>query len=119
MTEHEDLLARTKECEELKMKVATLEERSRQEEKAKELATKEIDRRLEGMNELRDQINQERGKYTTKEYGEGTRDLVAALDKRVQAMENSDTANRRFVAILITIATIVISILVAFANNLI
>lgn len=36
-------------------------------EKALEIASKEIDRRLEGMNQIREQMNSERGMYITRE----------------------------------------------------
>jgi hypothetical protein len=119
MTESDDLRARTRECEELKIKVAVLEERSNQENEALLVARKEIDRRLEGMNELRDQINSERGSYATKEFAEATRTQMATIDRRVQAIENTDSANRRFIAIAVGCATFIISLVVAVANNLI
>jgi hypothetical protein len=55
---------------------------------ALEVARTEINRRLEGMNELRDQIQSERGRYVTRELLD---QRLAALERRVGRVEYGDS----------------------------
>ena len=58
--------------------------------KALDIASKEIDRRLEGMNELRAQISTERGRYVLREsYDEQHSALRDAIDARLKILENN------------------------------
>ena len=58
--------------------------------KALDIASKEIDRRLEGMNELRAQISTERGLYVLREsYDEQHAALRDAIDARLKILENN------------------------------
>lgn len=56
------------------------------EDKALEVAADDVDRRLEAMNELRDQITSERAEYLTRTSFEDKHD---GLDRRVGALEQS------------------------------
>lgn len=58
------------------------------EDKALDIASKEIDRRLEGMNQIREQINNERGMYVTREvYDEQHNALRDMMDTRLKVLE--------------------------------
>ncbi len=56
------------------------------EEEARRLATVDVDRRLQGMNEFRAENLEDRGKYVTREVLDGK---LEALDTRLKLIENA------------------------------
>lgn len=81
-------------------------------EKALDLAKREVDRRLEDMNKLRDQINNERVNYIARDYFEAQH---SSLEKLVS--ETRDSINKRQGEMMGAnkTATIVISIIASIS----
>jgi hypothetical protein len=79
------------------------------------LAKAEIDRRLEGMNELRAQITDERGRYVLRDmYDEQHAQLRDNVDARLKALENiKSNMEGRLWAIGAAISTAVVILNVA------
>lgn len=60
------------------------------ESKATEIAKKEVDRRLEEMNQIREQINKERGIYVLRQvYDEQHNTLRDLIDARLKVLETN------------------------------
>jgi len=80
--------------------------------KALEIASKEIDRRLEGMNELRQQISTERGQYVLRSYyDEAHAQLRDTVDTRIKLLENfASNVQGRIWAIGAAVSAIVVAI---------
>ena len=98
-----------------------LEEKSLQESReamasALQVASDNIDRRLDEMNELRAQINTERGAYLTRlEYDAKHEQLVT----RVQAMETTLAGLTGRITILAALAGIMVSVIVSVVLKLV
>jgi len=107
---------------ELELQVARLEERHSADRESLVIARREIERRLSGMNELREQINSERGRFVERDRFEERVSLLvealAQLDRRTTAIEEGEKGNRRTTAALVGIATVFIAIVSVVANVL-
>ena len=107
---------------ELELQVARLEERHSADRESLVIARREIERRLSGMNELREQINAERGRFVERDRFEERTGLlveaIAQLDRRMTSMEEGEKANRRATAAIVGIATLVIALVSIVANVL-
>ena len=83
-----------------------------QEQRARELAFTEINRRLDDMNELRNQIGTERGLYLTRElYDREHKSLAESMDARLKILEtNKSNLEGRMWAIGAIISVVVVGL---------
>jgi hypothetical protein len=65
-------------------------------DKATRVAKLEMDRRLEGMNEFREQLNRQAGQFATK-------DALDAVDKRVQELRETRAASGPMLDIIVKV----------------
>ena len=111
-----DFTERRKECAETRL--ARLEERLVASDRALELAKGEVDRRLNTMNEMREQINQERGSYVVRiEYEEKHKALLDKIDQRSEVVDNklNDLKNFQYLIIGgVTVMQVVIGLLLHY-----
>ena len=93
-------------------------------DEAIEIAREDVERRLDGMNEVREQISSERGRYLTREmYDERHQvltDLVGSLENRVSAIEGGSLIKAATIGwllagmgLLITIVVVVVNVVTA------
>jgi len=78
------------------------------ERQARDKAEAAINNRLEGMNELRHQIDRERANYATREYADA---VFSSIDTRLKALENSKSYVIGWVAAAAASLTFIIYIL--------
>ena len=106
----------------LDVRITRIEERMRGEAMARIIAIREIDRRLEGMNELRNQINSERGHFVEREmYDERYTILTADLSNihaEVTTLKATILAGKRAAGVMVAGATLVLGLVSIIANVL-
>lgn len=104
-------------------RLSRLEERQQADREARGLAHADIDRRLSRMNELREQINSEHGRYVTRDFYDERHGHLAAelanVDDRLGGIEAAGRANRRAVATMIAVGTLAIGFVVAIVDHII
>lgn len=86
MTEERRLISESR-IHEMEVAMIRLEERSKAEHFAVTLAKEEIDRRLAEMNEMRAQINQERGSFLSRAEYESKHEVLASLIVSLQRFQ--------------------------------
>jgi CHASE3 domain sensor protein len=100
-----------------------MDERFESAERALDISTKVLDLRLEAMNELRDQINNERGRYLTRETFDQSRDQaridMEKVDKRMRDQENAMSnlqGRMTTMGFAITVGLIIMQIVLKFMH---
>ena len=98
-----------------------MDERFQSSERALEISTKVLDLRLAAMNELRDQINSERGRFLTRETFDQSRDQtkldMEKIDSRLRSIENEISNQKGRMVMLgsvITVGLIIFQIIMKF-----
>jgi hypothetical protein len=106
----------------VEVRIARMEERLASDREALLIARSEIDRRLEGMNELREQITGERGRYQERAQAEERHALlIGALAETANRQTNTEAdmrAARKANAWLVAGATLFLGFVIAVANIL-
>lgn len=98
------------------------ERRFKEVEEKTELARREVDRRMEGMNELRAQIEQERGQYMTRELYDQRHEAlvgrVGRLDNRLATLEGGTQIRAATVGWLIAGLGLILTVVIVVVNVL-
>jgi hypothetical protein len=87
-------------------------------EKATEVAKKEMDRRLDSMNEFREQLRKQEGTFLTKENYEPRHEALAQQIKELQLDRARVEGKASITSVYISYALSIISILLALAKIL-
>ena len=93
-----------------------------EQEKAREIAKGEVDRRLDQMNELRDQIDAERGRYLSVErYEDRHRELertISAHESRLSNLEGGNQIKASTVTWVLAVLGLFVTVVVIGVNAL-
>jgi hypothetical protein len=106
----------------IESRLARLEERIEGMRNATNVAKREVDRRLNEMNQLRKQIESERGRFVEREYyDQAHKNLetqVNSLDRRVSAMEGGNQIKASTIGWGLAAAGVFVTVVVVVVNLL-